>query len=50
VKYAQGRWFPYTYVYKDMLKNSKGMEFKITSILFNQTIPAATFTKAVLKH
>jgi len=50
VKYVQGRWFPYTYVYKDMLKDSKGTEFKITSILFNQTIPAATFAKAALKQ
>ncbi len=50
VKYVQGRWFPYTFVYKDMLKDSKGTEFKITSILFDQTIPAATFTKASLKQ
>ena len=49
VRYVQGRWFPYTIVYKDMLKEGKGTEFKITSILFDQTIPAYIFTKAALK-
>jgi outer membrane lipoprotein-sorting protein len=50
VKYAQGRWFPYTFVYKDMLKEGNGTEFKITSILFDQVIPDYIFTKAALKQ
>ena len=49
-KNAQGRWFPYTFVYKDMLKDSKGTEFKITSIKFDQVIPEYIFTKAALKQ
>lgn len=50
VKYTQGRWFPYTFVYKDMLKEGNGTEFKITSILFDQVIPDYIFTKAALKQ
>lgn len=50
VKKIQGRWFPFTTTYKDMLKSGKGTEFKITSILFDQTIPEYIFTKAALKQ
>jgi len=50
IKNAQGRWFPYTTTYKDMLKDGKGTEFKITSILFDQSIPEYIFTKAALKQ
>jgi outer membrane lipoprotein-sorting protein len=46
----EGRWFPRTIVYKDMLKQGEGTEFKITSIKFNQKIPEHIFTKAVLKQ
>jgi len=46
----EGRWFPKTIVYKDMLKQGDGTEFKITSIKFNQEIPAYIFTKAALKQ
>lgn len=49
VKQLQGRWFPTTIVYKDMLKEGKGTEFKITGIKFDQEIPAYIFTKAALK-
>ncbi len=45
----QGRWFPTTVIYKDMLKEGEGTEFKITSIKFNQQIPEYIFTKAALK-
>jgi len=45
----QGRWFPRTVLYKDMLKQGDGTEFKITDIKFNQQIPDYIFTKAVLK-
>jgi len=47
---VQGRWFPSTVVYKDMLKQGDGTEFKITKIQFDQEIPAYIFTKAVLKQ
>ena len=50
VKQIQGRWFPTTIMYKDMLKQGNGTEFKMTSILFDQKIPGYIFTKAVLKQ
>lgn len=46
----EGRWFPTTIVYKDILKDGEGTEFKITSIQFNQDIPDYIFTKAALKQ
>ena len=49
VKQVQGRWFPTTIIYKDMLKQGDGTEFKITSIKFDQDIPEYIFTKAALK-
>jgi outer membrane lipoprotein-sorting protein len=45
-----GRWFPKTAVYKDMLKQGDGTEFIITSIKFNQDIPEYLFSKAALKQ
>ena len=45
----EGRWFPKTIVYKDMLKQGDGTEFKVTEIKFNQDIPEYIFTKASLK-
>jgi outer membrane lipoprotein-sorting protein len=50
VKQIQGRWFPTTIVYKDMLKDGEGTEFRMTSIKFNQSIPDYIFTKAALKQ
>jgi hypothetical protein len=47
---VQGRWFPSTVVYKDMLKQGDGTEFRITRILFDQDIPEYIFTKASLKQ
>jgi outer membrane lipoprotein-sorting protein len=47
---VSGRWFPFIFVYKDMLKDSKGTEFKISSIKFDQVIPEYIFTKAALKQ
>jgi outer membrane lipoprotein-sorting protein len=49
VKQVQGRWFPHKMVYKDLLKQGKGTEFEITSIKFDQEIPAHIFTKGSLK-
>jgi len=50
VREIDGRWFPEKVVYKDMLKQGDGTEFKITSIKFNQKIPEYIFTKAALKQ
>ena len=50
VQKVQGRWFPMTVVYKDMLKDGKGTEFRMTSAKFDQDIPEYIFTKAALKQ
>ena len=50
VQKIQGRWFPMTMVYKDMLKDGKGTEFRMTSARFDQEIPDYIFTKAALKQ
>ncbi len=50
VKMIDGRWFPTTIVYKDMLKQGSGTEFKINGIKFNQNIPDYIFSKAALKQ
>jgi outer membrane lipoprotein-sorting protein len=49
IKQIQGRWFPMTIIYKDMLKEGDGTEFKMTSVKFDQDIPDYIFTKAALK-
>jgi outer membrane lipoprotein-sorting protein len=50
VKQVQGRWFPTSAVYKDVLKDGSGTEFKMTNIKFDQVIPDYIFTKAALKQ
>jgi outer membrane lipoprotein-sorting protein len=50
VKQVQGRWFPMSIVYKDVLKDGSGTEFKMTSVKFDQNIPDYIFTKAALKQ
>ncbi|MFO7669043.1 MAG: outer membrane lipoprotein-sorting protein [Bacteroidales bacterium] len=50
VKKIQGRWFPMTIVYKDMLKEGEGTEFRFNSVKFDQEIPDYLFTKAALKQ
>ncbi len=45
----EGRWFPKTILYKDMLKQGDGTEFKVLDIKFNQDIPEHIFSKASLK-
>lgn len=50
VRQVQGRWFPFTVLYKDMLRQGNGTEFKIYSIQFNQNIPGYIFSKASLKQ
>lgn len=50
VKKFQGRWFPTTMVYKDMLKQGDGTQFKILDAKFDVDIPEYIFTKAALKQ
>lgn len=50
IRNIQGRWFPFTMVYKDMLKEGRGTEIRITDIKFDQDIPPYIFTKAALKQ
>ena len=50
VQKIQGRWFPATVWYKDMLKDGNGTEFKMIDIKFNQNIPDYIFSKAALKQ
>ncbi|MBE0663803.1 MAG: outer membrane lipoprotein-sorting protein [Bacteroidales bacterium] len=50
VQKIEGRWFPTTMIFKDMLKEGEGTAFKITNIRFNQEIPEYIFTKAALKQ
>ena len=49
IQKVEGRWFPMTMTYKDMLKDGKGTEYKITKLSFDQDIPDYIFTKAALK-
>jgi outer membrane lipoprotein-sorting protein len=50
VKQVQGRWFPMIVIYKDVLKDGSGTEFRIISAKFDQDIPDYIFTKAALKQ
>lgn len=50
VRQVQGRWFPHSVLYKDMLKQGDGTEFRINNIQFDQKIPDYIFTKAALKQ
>ena len=50
VEKIQGRWFPTVIVFKDMLKQGDGTEFRMKSIKFDQEIPEYLFTKAALKQ
>ena len=50
IKLVQGRWFPMQMVYKDVLKDGSGTEFRMTSVKFDQDIPDYIFTKAALKQ
>lgn len=49
VERIQGRWFPKTMIYKDMIKEGKGTEFRITKIQFDLSIPEYIFSKASLR-
>lgn len=49
VQRMQGRWYPKTFVYKDVLKEGKGTKVTILDIQFDVTIPASVFNKGNLK-
>ncbi len=44
-----GRWYPKSMVFRDMLKSGEGTEFMIDTIEFNADIPPYIFTKAALR-
>jgi outer membrane lipoprotein-sorting protein len=50
VEMVQGRWFPMVFLYKDVLKDGQGTEFRMTRVRFDQDIPDYIFTKAALKQ
>ncbi|MEA4974308.1 MAG: outer membrane lipoprotein-sorting protein [Paludibacter sp.] len=49
VKRVQGRWYPMTMLYKDMLKSGGGTKMIIQEIALDQKIPASVFNKSSLK-
>ena len=49
VERVQGRWLPMEAVFRDVLKEGRGTEFKILSIELDAPIPQALFSKASLR-
>ncbi|MEA4982600.1 MAG: outer membrane lipoprotein-sorting protein [Paludibacter sp.] len=49
VQKVQGRWFPMTMLYKDMLKDGKGTKMTFLNIQLDAKIPANIFNKSSLK-
>lgn len=49
VQKIQGRWFPKTFVYKDMLKDGNGTKMTIQEVQLDASIPANTFNLSNLK-
>lgn len=49
VQKVQGRWFPMTMLYKDMLKEGKGTKMMFMEIQLDAKIPANIFNKSSLK-
>jgi outer membrane lipoprotein-sorting protein len=50
VRNIDGRWFPTTVIFNDILKEGDGTEFRITSIEFNAEIPEHIFSRAALRQ
>jgi outer membrane lipoprotein-sorting protein len=46
----KSRWYPRKMNYKDVLKDGKGTDFIVNSIVFDTQIPEYIFTKAALKR
>jgi outer membrane lipoprotein-sorting protein len=49
VQRVQNRWYPKTFVYKDVLKDGKGTKMIIEEMQLDATIPASVFNKGNLK-
>lgn len=49
IQRIQGRWFPKTILFKDVLKEGDGTEFKVTEVEFDAPIPANMLSKAALR-
>ncbi|HBZ24640.1 MAG TPA: outer membrane lipoprotein-sorting protein [Rikenellaceae bacterium] len=49
IKRVENRWYPSLVIYKDMLKEGKGTEFRTNTISFDQQIPEHIFSKASLR-
>lgn len=49
VEFVQNRWLPKEVLFRDVLKEGRGTEFKILSIEFDAAIPDALFSKASLR-
>jgi outer membrane lipoprotein-sorting protein len=49
VQKIQGRWFPKSMIYKDMLKDGEGTKMTIQEIELDSNIPASIFNKSNLK-
>ena len=49
VEKIEGRWFPMSVHYKDVMKEGEGTEFRMREVKFDQRIPGHLFTKAALK-
>lgn len=49
VQRIQNRWYPKSFVYKDMLKDGKGTKMIIEEIQLDAAIPASVFNKGNLK-
>jgi len=49
IQRIQNRWYPKSFVYKDMLKEGRGTKMTIENIQFDVTIPASVFNKGNLK-
>lgn len=49
IQQIDGRWYPMQMNYKDMLKDGKGTDFKVTKMQIDPEIPEHIFTKSSLK-
>ena len=50
VRNIEGRWYPTTILFRDMLRQGDGTEFRMTDIKFDQDIPEHYFTRASLRQ
>ena len=50
VRNIEGRWYPTTILFRDMLRQGDGTEFRMTDIKFDQDIPEHIFSRASLRQ